>query len=116
MDVEYCSSWATKTQGLQGRNTLAADSVLLFTCIGSNQIFHMRNVKFPILIAAIDDSGVVLKKSILRPEVDIFKTPEGTAHVLEAHTNFLNANRVEAGEVFPNLKMGEVYAKLSIRM
>lgn len=110
MKVEYCRTYAEKSTGLQHRSSLSADHVLLFTAIGSDQVFHMRNVKFPILITAIDNEGIVLKKSILRPEVDTFRTPKGTAHVVEASLDFLNQNDVSIGKEFPNLKLGEINA------
>lgn len=110
MKVEYCNDWKSKTTGLQHRSSLPSDNVLLFTAIGSNQIFHMRNVRFPIIITAIDQQGVVLKKSILKPEVDTFRTPKGTAHVVEAGLNF--PYQIEIGDKFPKLEMSEVDAKL----
>lgn len=116
MKIEYCTTTLEKANGLQHRSSLSPDSVLLFTAIGSNQTFHMRNVKFPIIITAIDKEGTVLEKSILRPEIDLFKTPTGTAHVVEASVDFGNHNKIEIGKKFPNLEIGEVHAKLRIRM
>lgn len=114
MEIEYCTTYEQKATGLQNRAHLSPDSILLFTRICSNQIFHMRNVRFPILIAAINNEGVVLKKALLKPEVDTFRTPNNTAHVIEASLGFVNFDKVKENEKFPNLKIGEINAKLRI--
>lgn len=112
MKVEYCSTYEAKSAGLQHRNSLPSDSVLLFTAIGSDQMFHMHNVRFPIIITAIDEKGKVLKKSVLKPETDTFRTPKGTAHVVEAGLNF--PYEIIENESFPKLEMSEINAKLRI--
>lgn len=112
MKVEYCTTYAEKTKGLQYRSSLDSDSVLLFTSIGSDQLFHMHNVRFPIIITAVDTKGIVLQKSTLKPEVDTFRTPFGTAHVVEATVNF--PYKIKIGDKFPHLEMSEINAKLRV--
>lgn len=103
MKVEYCTTYAEKTAGLQHRSSLASDSVLLFTAIGTDQLFHMHNVRFPIIITAVDEKGIVLKKATLKPETDTFRTPRGTAHVVECALNFSHCDKIVVNKLFPNL-------------
>lgn len=112
MHIEVCDTWRKKSEGLQRRSHLPHDHILLFTAIGSNQIFHMRNVRFPIVITAVDHKGIVLEKTTLMPEVDTFRTPIGTAHVVEASLDFTERNNIKVGSKFPNLEIGEINAKL----
>ena len=83
MSVKYLRTTMEKAKGFMGRDHVADDEAMLFIDVREGSSFHMRTVKMPLGIAALDSSFVVIDKEIMDAEHGGYSTPTGTAHVLE---------------------------------
>jgi len=105
VEFEICDTPEKYTTGMQFRETFPEDRVLVFNDPGDrswvNTYFHMRNVRFPIAIAALDADGLVLALKRIEPETGRFFPPRGTVQVMETMVGFPAKFGVEVGKVFP---------------
>ncbi len=106
IEFEYCDTPEKYTTGLQFRESLADDRVLVFDDPkdGSWHLtyLHMHNVRFPIAIAALDKDGVVLSLKRIEPETGRFFIPRGGVRVVEMTVEFPARQGVEVGRPFPS--------------
>jgi uncharacterized membrane protein (UPF0127 family) len=105
MEFEICDTPEKYVTGLQFRESLPEDRVLVFNDPQDGSwegtYFHMRNVRFPIAIAALDAKGVVLALKRIEPETGRFFPPRGTAQVMEMTVGFSVRHGLKVGKVFP---------------
>ena len=105
MEFEYCDTPVKSAMGLQFRESLSDDRVLVFDDPGDGTwrltYFHMRNVRFPIAIAALDKEGLVLSLERIEPETGRFYLPRGCVRVMEMSVAFPAKHGVEVGKAFP---------------
>lgn len=83
MSLKYLKTTMDKAKGFMGRDHVDDDEAMLFVDVGPGSSFHMRTVKMPLGIAALDDEYRVIEKSEMPAEHGGYSTPDGTAHVLE---------------------------------
>ena len=111
MDFEYCDTPEKHWTGMQFRESFPEDRVLVFDVRGHGPwdglYFHMRNVRFPIAIAALDSAGVVLALDRIEPETGRFTPPNGTSWVMEMMVGFPARFGVEVGKAFPRKEPGQ---------
>ena len=103
LEIEICDTPEKRALGLQFRASLPPDRILHFVgrIYHSYEFFHMRNVRFPIAIAALDKAGKVLSLERIEPETGLFSPPRGTDSVVEMHVDFPAKHGVEKGKPFP---------------
>jgi len=90
--VYIAKSDEEKRQGLIGVDEKDfGNSVMLFVDISPGDWFHMKGVKFPIIIAFLDKNFKVIEEYILESEVDVTKSPSGTCFALEFCIDNTNA-------------------------
>lgn len=83
MPLKYLKTTMEKAKGFMGRDHVGTNEAMLFVDVGPGSTFHMRTVKMPLGIAALDDEYHVLEKSEMPAIHGGYTTPSGTAHVLE---------------------------------
>ncbi len=96
LHVEVASTPRERARGLLGRRTLSADAALLIPNARSVHTFGMR---FPILVAWLDDEGAVLRTRAMPPGRIAWSAP-GARHVLECSP----ATRLVEGAVLEPLE------------
>lgn len=98
---EILSTPEEQQTGLQHRDSLESDKVLVFTNISPGQTFHSENCKFSFTILALDSRNRVLKASIIYPEEEMWHTPPNTTTVIEANQDFCERYNIQVGAKFP---------------
>jgi uncharacterized membrane protein (UPF0127 family) len=105
VEFEYCDTPEKWTTGLQFRESLSDNRVLVFDDpkdgTWAMTYFHMRNVRFPIAIAGLDKDGVVLSLKRIEPETGRFYLPRGCVRVMEMSVAFPAKHGIEVGKPFP---------------
>ena len=100
MNIEVCDTLQKRTRGLQYRDSIRDDCIMIFPNISDGQWFHMNNVPFPITVASLDDEGRVIDYNRLDPQVGLYRTPQGTRTVIETSDTFFDKYSVYTGDYF----------------
>ena len=103
VEIEFCDTLEKKVRGLQHREFLEENRILVFSNIGHNQYFHMQNVRFPIDIASLDENGKILDIKQIEPQTGLYLTPIGTTDVIEASKGFFGKRSIKIGDTFEHL-------------
>jgi len=86
-------------QGLMGRQSLPADSGMLFVFPDGETVgFWMKDTPLPLSIAFIDDTGTVLSTQDMQPfSTDTHVSPAPYQYALEVPQGYLAAHGIDAG-------------------
>ena len=84
MKVYHARTLEEKGQGVSiFGDSEFVNSVMVFHDIGPGAAFHMQTVGYPIGIISLDRQDRVLDKAVMQPRLGTYRTPDGTANVVE---------------------------------
>lgn len=95
-DVLLCASSDSRREGLLGRRELRREEGILLEMpagrrgkAGFMTSIHMIGMRFPVAVAWLDESGVVVHSELARPWRPYYASPVGASYVLEVHPTLL---------------------------
>jgi len=102
--VDVALTAETQYQGMQGRNSLAADYGMLF--VFKDKRYHefwMQGMKFPIDIIWLDDNKIIgFSENLPVPadlnNIPVYNSPSEVNYVLEVKTGFVKENNLKVGD------------------
>lgn len=98
LNLEMMRTREAQMKGLQYVDVLDSRDGLLFPSYGGAG-YHMRNVKFAIDIAYIDDAGKILKVDTIEPETGTSYAPTSTEWAVETNAGFWSSKGYGAGSI-----------------
>ena len=96
LNLEMMRTREAQMKGLQYVDVLDSRDGLLFPSYGGAG-YHMRNVKFAIDIAYINDAGKILKVDTIEPETGTSYAPTSTEWAVETNAGFWSSKGYGAG-------------------
>jgi uncharacterized membrane protein (UPF0127 family) len=94
--VIYCSSAASRREGLLGLDELRREEGILMAMPKSRRgkkglvtSIHMLGMGFPICAAWLDEQGKVVHSTVATPRGLYYSSPEPAWYVLEAHPDLI---------------------------
>jgi len=101
---EFLRTANEKAQGLQFRESIPNNHVLVFEDCKEGDGFHSMNCYFPFDIIFLDQHNRVLKSFTMYPPNDLISCPQNTSRVLEAEVGWLDSNKLQVGD---SIDLGE---------
>ena len=106
INVEVADTASERRQGLSGKESLSANSGMLFIFEGkSKNPFWMKDMNFPIDMIWIDDGKIVGIEKNAQPQTGasdeqlrLYYPPVAVSQVLEVNAGFSDKNSIELGE------------------
>lgn len=98
LDLNFMRTREAQMKGLQYVDTLDYSNGLLFPSFSSAG-YHMRNVRFAIDIAYVDDEGKILKVDTIEPETGTSYAPNNTKWAVETNANFWQSKGYGIGSI-----------------
>lgn len=100
MKAKVLTTDSERSTGVIGRDSLDHDEVYIFINIYPYTSFHMREVKFPLDIAFLDQDCGILDIKQMDPEEGNATAPSGTVYAVEAAKDYFKTNNLKINDLW----------------